>query len=171
MEEATSQPPGSHRLRTGRVTLRARVYLLTSVTARRRLLFEHPPAARIVADSLQHFHDRGYVHGFAWVVMPDHIHWLVQLRTGTIENLMRRMKAWTGYRVRKVVEPSPPRVWQAGYHDRCVRPHEPLKGYIEYLVANPVRWGLVQHPKDYPYLYAEHEVLDIYGSEPKPLGN
>jgi putative transposase len=170
MEEET-RPPSSHRLRTGRVTLRAFAYLLTTVTAKRRALFENPTAAGVVAQSLQHFHDRDYVHGFAWVVMPDHFHWLVQLRTGTLDNLMRRLKAWTGYRIRKVVAEPPPRVWQPGYHDRCVRPHESLRSYVEYLVANPVRWGLVQNPKDYPYLYAEHEVLDIHGSEPKPFAN
>ena len=169
--EGATHPPSSHRLRTGRVTLRAFVYLLTTVTAKRRALFQNPAAAGIVAQSLQHFHDRGYVHGFAWVVMPDHIHWLVQLRTGTIDNLMRRMKAWTGYRIRKSVSEPPPRVWQPGFHDRCVRPHESLRGYIEYLVANPVRWGLVDEPKQYPYLYAEHEMLDIHGSEPKPFEN
>jgi REP element-mobilizing transposase RayT len=29
----------------------------------------------------------------AWVVMPDHLHWLVELQHGTLAELMCRIKA------------------------------------------------------------------------------
>jgi putative transposase len=160
---------GTHRLRTGRATLRSCVYFITTATAKRRKLFYDHATAAIAAHSLQYFHDRNYVHGYAWVVMPDHIHWLVQLRSGTIENLMRRFKTWTSYRIRRSVQASSIQTWQRGFHDRRVRHHENLQTYINYLVLNPVRWGLVTHPRDYPFLYAEHELLEVYGAEPKPF--
>ena len=165
--DTQTQPPGSHRLRLHRVTLRSAVYLITTVTNKRERLFDHPHAAAIVAQSLQHFHDRKYLHGFAWVVMPDHIHWLFQLRVGTLENIMRVMKTWTSTRVRRCLPSPPSRTWQPGYHDRRVKPGESLKNYIQYLVMNPVRRGLVAHPKNYRWLYAESEILDIAGAEPE----
>ena len=164
-------PPASHRLRLHRVTLRSAVYLITSVTNKRERHFDHPGAAGIVAQSMQHFHDRQYLHGFAWVVMPDHIHWLFQLRVGTLANIMRVMKTWTGGRVRKLLGLQGRRVWMPGYHDRRVRQDECLRKYIHYLVMNPVRWGLVAHPKDYSWLYAESEILDIAGAEPREFGH
>ena len=169
MEHEITKPsePGSHRLRLHRVTLRSAVYLITTVTCSRVRLFHRPQIASIVAQSLQHFHDHKWVHGFAWVVMPDHIHWLFQLRVGTLENIMRVMKTWTSTQVRRRIAIPTPRLWQPGYHERRVRQHESLRDYIYYLVLNPVRWGLVEHPKQYRWLYAESEILDIAGAEPE----
>jgi REP element-mobilizing transposase RayT len=164
----------SHRLRINRVTLRSMVYMVTTPTSCRRKLFQRDDCARIVCDSLRWFHERDYIHGFAWVVMPDHIHWVVQLRVGTLENLMCRFKTWTSWQVRKAMNRSIARTWQNGFHERRIRPHEDLARYIGYVVLNPVRAELVAHPRDYPYLYAESEILEIAGAEPEaftdPLG-
>ena len=71
---------GHHNLRKWRVTLRSAIYFITAATACRRQLFLDPGNARIVADAMQGFHDRGYVHGFAWVVMPDNSTSVVTIR-------------------------------------------------------------------------------------------
>ncbi|MFB6261863.1 MAG: transposase, partial [Thiohalorhabdaceae bacterium] len=70
---------GYHRLRRGRFSEPGRVYLLTTVTAGRRPLFRSLPLARAVVACLRHPHDRGEAVSHAFVVMPDHLHWLVQL--------------------------------------------------------------------------------------------
>lgn len=159
----------SHRLRSYRRSLRAHWYLLTTSTARRRPLFRQAAFARIVVNALRHYHDTARVHGFAWVVMPDHIHWVIQLRVGSLAWLMRGLKSWTGTQIRKAVCNPPPKIWMAGYHDRLIREHEEVSRYIEYVVLNPVRAGLVDHPKDYPWVYGESEWLGIGGVEPPPV--
>ncbi|MCA1798837.1 MAG: transposase [Xanthomonadaceae bacterium] len=155
LTEQEPEPPHSHRLRTNRVTLRSAVYLITSVTSKRRPIFTNIAAADCVTGALRHYHDRGNVHSFAWVVMPDHIHWLLQLRVGTLEWLLRAFKTWTSAQVRRCLSTPPRRIWQPGFHDRLVRPHEKLEPYIGYVVANPVRRGLVREIRDYPYSFAE----------------
>jgi REP element-mobilizing transposase RayT len=35
----------------------------------------------------------GMVHSLAWVVMPDHLHWLVELKQGSLAQLMCRVKS------------------------------------------------------------------------------
>lgn len=165
--ETRRQPPHSEALRRGRWSLRSAVYLVTAVTDVRRRHFADPALADIVADAFRHYHARGHVHGYAWVVMPDHIHWLLQLRVGTLAWLMRAFKTWTSTQVRRAMHEPPHRVWQPGYHDRQVRQHERLDHYIHYLVGNPLRWSLAKHPKDYPHLYAEAEIMDTFGAEPK----
>ncbi len=147
------------------------VYLVTTSTACRRPLFLRNDCARIVCDSLRWFHEHSYVHGFGWVVMPDHIHWVLQLRTGTLSKLVQRFKIWTSWQVRKALNRTIARTWQPGFHERQIRPHEDIARYIGYVVLNPVRAGLVSHPRDYPYLYAESEVLDIAGAEPESFNN
>ncbi len=162
-------PTGHRRLRQFRVTLRTATYFITCTTAERRELFTLPAAAQVVGDALCQYHRTGYVHGFAWVIMPDHIHWVFQLRVGTLANIMRVMKSWTGFRVKRIHSPQPPRVWSTAYHDHMIRPHEDLARFINYVVFNPVRAGLVTNPMDYPYLYAEHELMELAGSEPLPV--
>jgi putative transposase len=163
------QKPAQHRLRSFRCTLRARWYMLTTVTAVRRPLFERADAASIVANAFRHYHDTERVHGFAWVVMPDHIHWVIQLRVGTLAWLMRAFKSWTSTQARKVLLNPPPVVWMRGFHDRMIRENEDVARYIEYVVLNPVRAGLVDHPKRYPWVYGESELMDVHGTEPPPV--
>ena len=58
-------------------------YVLTTVVRQRRRVFADPRCAACLVDSLRYVEHMGLSHSFAWVVMPDHLHWLVQLRDGT----------------------------------------------------------------------------------------
>jgi hypothetical protein len=42
-------------------------------------------------------------------------------------------------------------IWQAGFHDRAMRKEENLQAFARYIVANPVRAGLVNRVGDYPH--------------------
>jgi hypothetical protein len=41
-------------------------------------------------------------------------------------------------------------LWQTGYHDRAIRDGEELLPFARYIVANPLRAGLVEKIGDYP---------------------
>ncbi len=43
------------------------------------------------------------------------------------------------------------RLWQAGFHDHGVRAEEDLRSMARYIVANPLRAGLVERLGDYPH--------------------
>ena len=159
----------SHKLRSHRQSLRAHWYMITTLTAVRRPIFAENTSAQVVADALNHYHHRGVVHGFAWVIMPDHIHWVLQLRVGSLPWLLRAFKTWTSRMVRRCHSDPPPSVWMRGYHDRLIRENEEVSRYIEYVVLNPVRAGLVDHPMQYPWVYGESEWLNVRGKEPAPI--
>ena len=42
-------------------------------------------------------------------------------------------------------------LWQCGFHDHALRREEDLLGVARYVVANPVRAGLVARVGDYPH--------------------
>lgn len=42
-------------------------------------------------------------------------------------------------------------LWQKGFHDHAVRKEEDLPALARYVVANPVRAGLVQRVGQYPH--------------------
>ncbi len=70
----------SHRLRRGRYSEPGRLYLLTTITHKRKPLFHDFDNARLVVKHLRVSNDIQDSHSLAWVVMPDHLHWLVELK-------------------------------------------------------------------------------------------
>jgi REP element-mobilizing transposase RayT len=143
------QPPHSASLRQGRVSEIGRAYLLTTVVEGRRHLFADWRLGRLVVAEMRAEQDAGRVESLAWVLMPDHLHWLVVLRQGDLETLMRRVKSRSAIAI-NVSSQTEGRVWQKGYHDHAARMEEDLQGMARYVVANPLRAGLVQSLRDYP---------------------
>ena len=89
------------------------------------------------------------VRSLAWVLMPDHLHWLFVLEDGDLGAVMRRVKSRSAIGINRLLG-STGRVWQKGYHDHGVRAAEDLQAIARYIVANPVRAGLVRRVGDYP---------------------
>ncbi len=83
--------------------------------------------------------------------MPDHWHGLVQLgMRGDLSGTMCKMKsasarAW-GCQQRVVGG-----LWQAGFHDRAIRRQQDVRKAARYIVANPLRAGLVTDVLQYPF--------------------
>ena len=110
----------SHQLRRGRFSEPGRVYLLTSTTRNRTPFFEDFQSARCLPPHFAEAQHEGSLKSLAWVIMPDHIHWLVELRDATLATVMRRFKSRSRcslYKIGKVRG----QLWQAGYHDRALR--------------------------------------------------
>jgi putative transposase len=42
-------------------------------------------------------------------------------------------------------------IWQSSFHDRALRSEAELKPAARYVIANPVRAGLVASVRDYPF--------------------
>ncbi|MED7670651.1 transposase [Pseudomonas moraviensis subsp. stanleyae] len=141
--------PAAHKLRVGRYAEVSRIYLLTSNTHERRPVFKDFALGQLVADQLRNAQDSGLVHSLAWVVMPDHFHWLIELRRGSLSELMQKTKSMSTRSVRQATGDSSV-IWQRGFHDRALRREEDLVKVARYVVANPLRAGLVVKLGDYP---------------------
>jgi putative transposase len=140
-----AQKAESHRLRTGRHSQAGQVYLLTMVTLNRQPVFAEFQAARCLIRTL-HTEDRlCRASTWAYVLMPDHLHWLMQL--GEQVDLVRCVQGVKSMVSRQLGAP----VWQAGFHDRAMRQEEDLQALARYIVANPLRAGLVTRVGDYPH--------------------
>jgi len=82
-------------------------------------------------------------------VMPDHIHLLLAPISENLINLIGRWKAYTTHLIWK--EGYGGKVWQRSFYDHALRKDEDLLKVAEYIVYNPVRKGLVEDWRDYPY--------------------
>ena len=141
---------GAQRLRRGRFSEPGRAYLLTAVTRNRLPHFLDMTTARLLVAQLRGAHEDGWVSSLAWVVMPDHLHWLVQLERYSLDRLMRRIKSNSARQANHRLGLSDA-FWQDGYHDRALRRDEDLLAVARYIVANPLRAGLVRRVGDYPF--------------------
>jgi REP element-mobilizing transposase RayT len=141
--------PASNRLRIGRYAESSRIYLLTINTRDREPIFKDFSLGRGVVNQFRCAQNQGFARSLAWVVMPDHFHWLIELRQGSLGGLVQRTKSLTT----KAVKLSTGRntsLWQRGFHDRALRREEDLVKVARYVVANPLRAGLVERLGDYP---------------------
>ena len=141
--------PASNRLRVGRYTEPNRIYLLTTNTLYREPIFTDLALGRLVVHQFRRAQDLGLAKSLAWVVMPDHFHWLVELESCSLRKLMRQTKSLITKEVNFSRSRSGP-LWQQGFHDRALRREEDLVKVARYVVANPLRAGLVETLGDYP---------------------
>lgn len=140
----------STNLRLGRYSELNRIYLLTTVTLNRKALFTDGRFARPVIDALNLAEREEAAHTLCWVLMPDHFHWLAELRQGTLASLMGRLKSRSTLDINRAGGTTGP-VWQRGYHDHALRREDDLEHLARYVVANPIRAGIVDSARDYPY--------------------
>lgn len=142
--------PSSHRLRRGRFSEPGRLYLLTSRTEQRVPLFADLYLARLIVHQFREAQQEAAITSLAWVVMPDHFHWLVELHDVTLETLMRRVKSRSTCAVNKACGRQG-KLWQQGFHDRALRREEDVLAVARYILANPLRAGLVKRLGEYPH--------------------
>jgi REP element-mobilizing transposase RayT len=141
--------PHSDRLRAGRFSEAQRIYLLTATTESRETLFSDFTVGRLVVAELKAAQQEGLVESLAWVLMPDHLHWLIALQHGSLSELMRRIKGRSAKQI-NTLSGRQGKLWQDGFHDRALRRDEDVLPAARYIVANPLRAGLVSRVGDYP---------------------
>jgi putative transposase len=139
-----------HALRKGRHSEPGRIYLLTTVVRARQPLFSDMTSARLLIQELRLAHDCRLASSLAWVVMPDHLHWLVQLGDSDLDSLMRQVKSRSAMAINRA-RGMTGAIWQEGFHDRALRKEEDVRAAARYVVANPLRAGLVTRLGDYPF--------------------
>ena len=139
------QAPRSHALRFGRQSTPGQVYLITAATDGRDPVFLQLLLARQLVLALRHEQEAQRAQTLAFVVMPDHLHWLMSLGSiSSLDQVVGGVKSVVAHKAGR-------RIWQKGFHDHALRREEDLAKVAEYIILNPVRAGLVDRPEDYPH--------------------
>lgn len=87
---------------------------------------------------------------WAYCFMPDHLHLLIEgmKENSDMKRFVSRFKQKSGYEFKKKYGLT---LWQKSYYDHVLRREEDLLKACYYIWANPLRKGLVENWKDYPY--------------------
>lgn len=154
---------GYKALRKGRWSIPGQIYMVTTICANRCPRFSHAETAEVVAAKLMEGDLWGDSKLLCWVLMPDHMHALIELgRERMLSSLMQRVKAVSALAVRRSGVACG-QFWMPGFHDRTLRADESVRGIAMYILHNPVRAGLVAVPRSYPYLGTVWE--DVLGDK------
>ena len=105
--------------------------------------------------------DKHQLRNWAYVFMPDHLHCILEGKTdgsdllGAAYLFKKATGAWLRWH-RPTVK------WQKDFYDHIHHKDEDLHKQISYIIANPIRKGLVEDWLEYPYLGSlDYDIREI----------
>ncbi|MFZ0751931.1 MAG: transposase [Pyrinomonadaceae bacterium] len=160
------------------------IHYVTLLTYNRVPVFRSDRASEIFVATLDEVRRRYPYKLIGYVIMPDHVHAIVNRSVDTISNWLRRGRgnsarnilAWLRAEEHllslKKLELNPP---QKRQHSHAVWQKDPsvidlwsakfVRQKLNYLHLNPVRAGLCQHPADWKWssyrAYLPHDIGDV----------
>ena len=106
-----------------------------------RCLLERPVVREGLRSALHHFHGTRCWCG-DWVIMPNHVHWLLVPMPGwRLEDVLRSIKGFVSVQAARQ-EDKMGRLWQSESYDRLVRDRTELEAFRRYIANNPAKAGL-----------------------------
>ncbi len=91
--------------------------------------------------------------------MPDHVHLVLSRMLNpanseafTLEEIMQGIKGASAHAINKLLRRRG-HIWQDESFDNYLRTGEALNDKLRYVVSNPVRAGLAQKAREYPWLW------------------
>ena len=101
-------------------------------------VLRQPDASKAVESSLRCFDGARY-DLLAYVVMPNHVHVIVRLRSNwRLEKIVQAWKSWTAREINRLKQRTGA-LWQEGYWDRLVRDDLHLARCLTYIERNPMK--------------------------------
>lgn len=152
-------------------------------------IFSRPVYRDIVIESLKYGIEKKGLQLFAYVIMSNHVHLIVQSSIGDLSGTIRDLKKYTAKKIIETIELRPEsrrewllnqfrfnatkhkrnsnyQVWTHENHAILLYSNNFIAEKIEYIHQNPVRAKIVHYPEDYLYSSARNyaslsAVLDV----------
>jgi putative transposase len=124
-------------------------------------LLESASARETVEAVLEQTRVRHQARVYAYVLMPEHVHLLVNEPPQILlAQFLKVLKQATSRKLRGGRE----KFWQERYHDSNVRGEKERSQVIRYIHHNPVVRGLVETPEDWPWSSYRHYATGTKGA-------
>ena len=129
------------------------VYFITVSTHQKHKWFSlHKDLSDMAVQVMHESANVSEIKLFAWCIMPDHIHFLIQ-GSRLIEFVRKFKGKMTPFA--RTIDPSK-RLWQRSFFDHALRKEETLLDVACYIWENPVRANIVNNPGE--FLWSGSEV-------------
>jgi putative transposase len=97
----------------------------------------------------------------AWVIMPDHLHMIIDIGDNNLSSVIQRIKMSFGALFRKRIGAHSGRVWQNGFWDHVIRDENDMNRHMDYIHFNPVKHGHAASAHKWRYS-SIHKYQDYY---------
>lgn len=156
------------------------IYFLTIVTKERFPWIEGLHAYNFLLSEMKRLARLLRFRFKAWVILPDHLHWLIIPVNNDYSDIVSAFKRGVGAELKRAgVLKKGVRLWQDRFWESTVRDDAHYERCIDYIHYNPVRHGIVTSPSEwrhssfhshvkrglYPVDWSSCEVIRIRGSE------
>lgn len=135
---------GSSEIRKGRQSIVNGAYHAVFNTRNRQSIFSDFELAHTMRLCLKASDAQCHSETLAYCIMPDHIHWLFILKQHSLSAVIARTKSDFSRKTQS-------KIWQDSFYDHAIRSDEALIEVARYIVANPLRAGLVKNVSEYPH--------------------
>jgi putative transposase len=121
-------------------------FLISTPTFHRRRLFQVIANADMFVETLRHYRREGHYLLSAFVVMPEHVHFIVTPQNASLERVVGLIKGGFSHRLHSKLP-----VWQKGFSDRRLRDEDELEIAKRYVHENPVRKRICERVEEYKW--------------------
>lgn len=136
------------------------LHFITFSCFHRLPLLESPAPKNTVEAVLEALRARHAARIYAYVIMPEHVHLLVNEPPFILlAQFLKAVKQSTSRKLKGERE----KFWQERYYDRSVRGEDARSEVIRYIHRNPVKRGLVASPGNYPWSSFNHYATGVRG--------
>lgn len=125
------------------------IYFLTHVTYKRiPILVEN---ISFVWDAFTYVRGINHYELIGWVILPDHIHMIVDPKGNDLSDLVKRFKIKFSGLYRSANNLRSGRLWQYRYWDHIIRDESDLNRHLDYIHYNSVKHRLSSTPYEYEH--------------------
>jgi REP element-mobilizing transposase RayT len=124
------------------------VYFITIACQHRgQTQLTHPEVACPLLDTVELRNERFIWFAYVFLLMPDHVHALLSFppSRNSVQQTVTLWKRWTARKMRIA--------WQRDFFEHRLRADESWREKADYILANPVRKGLVTEVSQWPYVF------------------
>jgi putative transposase len=124
-----------------------RTYMVTTVTAQRRRLFQVTATAELMERTILDYRNQGRFLLHSYVIMPDHLHVLITPAPDvSLEKAMQFIKGGFSFRLKSKFD-----VWERSFNESQISTEDKFITCLQYINENPVRRGLAATAREYRF--------------------
>ena len=126
---------------------KAEYFVTVSYKQRGKNQLANPDIGYALLETIKHRNAQGIWYARLALLMPDHMHMIVSFpQSGKrMQTVVSKWKEWTAKSLK--IE------WQRDFFEHRLRRDENRREKADYILANPVRAGLVGKEEDWPYVF------------------
>jgi len=126
------------------------VYFITCVTFQRKKIFKEKENIDLFWETYRITKEMFRFKRFAYALMYDHFHFLIQPLRYDISLIMKSLKYNYTMKYKKhYSKKDTVKLWQTRFWDRIIRDDREFEKYFHYIHFNPVKHGIVNKPEEY----------------------